>query len=442
MLIFSGFAVAFAWAAKNAALAEESDSAWAQLALMAASFPDMVGKAFDETQDRVTGDYKDKAFRVARDQDWDMAGFTPVHTVRGPELQGLQIRANRSRLPDGWRVLSGAFDLDGEVRNAILLMSPDLEVVQSWILDEPPVDHRLPVANHRKLVHGLEVLRDGSIVFTYNGSVSIQKWNRCGEREWATGGWFHHAVTLNDREDAVWTFSAFDKLAKVALDDGQILKEISVDQIIRSNPRVHILELRRLLANDLAVNSRQTEGRWLADPLHFNDVDPLPDFMAHRFDGFDAGDLLISARSLDLVFVLDPDTLQIKWWHIGHLRRQHDPDWLPSGQISIYNNRMGLDFSEILLIDPHTNEISRLLNGDAYSFYSRIRGKHQHLENGGLVVTSPQQGRAFEIGSDGQVNLELLNLRPDSRDAYVITELRWLPQGYFEKDAWRCHLLS
>ncbi len=148
----------------------------------------------------------------------------------------------------------------------------------------------------------------------------------------------------------------------------------------------------------------------------------------------------MSARSLNLIFVLDPATLKVRWWHSGSWRRQHDPDWQPTGEITVYDNHMNRDYSRIMSIVPGAPAAQVVFDGRANNFYSRIRGKHQKTGAGTLLVTSSQQGRVFEVERDGRVVFEMVNLRPDHNGAsnaappdaarafnYPLSEAIWLP---------------
>ena len=352
------------------------------------------------------------------------------------------MRADPTKITKGWRVLTGAFQINGDIENAVLLISPDLKIVRTWILDEVPIGNLEPQPKYRKLVHGMEILRDGSVIFAFDDGMSLQKLDSCGKREWATAGNFNHSVTLDDTGETVWTIINHDIIARVAVKDGAVLRQISMNEVIVNNPMIDILEIRRQHSNDLGRNSRNTDGsRWLGDSYHLNDVDPLPTAIADRFESFKAGDLLVSARSLNLIFVLSPATLKIKWWRIGAVQRQHDPDWLARGKIMVLDNRMSRDFSQIVAIDPHTFDEAVMLDGRKYKFYTRIRGKVQLLDDGTLLVTSSQQGRAFEVNRDGDVVFEVVNRKPgDAVTNYVISALRWLPSEYFNMDpeTWKC----
>jgi len=435
------FTVAFGWAVKSTVSGSDRSGVLGEAAVKVASFPGVTKDVVLELFEYATGDYEDINIRTKREENAEYSLFKPMTTTLGAEVTGLFMSANLEKISDGWRVLVGAFQINGNIENAVLLISPSLDIVRTWILDEIAVGGLEPREKYRKLVHGVDILRDGSVIFTFDDGISLQKFNACGEREWATPGDYHHAVTLDDTGDTVWTVSGVSgsSLDQVAVDDGSVVRQISLDAVIAANPMIDILELRRAHSDDLGTNSRNTTGGWLFDRFHINDVDPLPEAIADRFESFNAGDLLVSARSLNLIFVLDPETLEIKWWRVGAVQRQHDPDWLASGEIMVLNNRMSRDFSEVITIDPDTFEKTVMLDGRNYDFYTRIRGKIQLLDDGTLIVTSPQQGRAFEVNRDGEVVFEVVNIKPGTEDTnYVISELKWFPRDYFNTETWEC----
>ena len=89
---------------------------------------------------------------------------------------------------------------------------------------------------------------------------------------------------------------------------------------------------------------------------------------------------------------------------------------------------MSHDYSEIVAISPETNRSRVLFDGRENDFYSRVRGAHQITAAGNLLVTSPQQGRVFEVDSAGDIVLEILNTNVERDDLnYVVTKAMWLP---------------
>jgi hypothetical protein len=168
-----------------------------------------------------------------------------------------------------------------------------------------------------------------------------------------------------------------------------------------------------------------------------NDVDPLPPALADRFAGFEAGDVLLSLRSLNLVMAVDPESQEVRWYRFGIGRRQHDPDWLADGRILVFDNNMNRGPSRIVAVDPATYDVEVLVDGAGYDFHTGIRGKHQRLPDGTVAITSAMQGRVFEVAPDGAVTFELVNFRDaETKDeVVVISEARWLPPDWFDFDA-------
>jgi hypothetical protein len=129
---------------------------------------------------------------------------------------------------------------------------------------------------------------------------------------------------------------------------------------------------------------------------------------------------------------MNPETLKVKWWRQGLTRRQHDPDWNAKGTITVFNNNMHREYSNILEIDPVTMESKVLVDGRKYDFYSSARGKHQFLPGGGVLITSTLQGWVFETDSDGNVVFEFINTYEDGENL-VVSEARFLPLDFFEE---------
>lgn len=424
MLLGIVFLMVFGWAVKSTLAGKDSSGLFGEAAVALASFPTTARTVFKE----ILSD-KDEPVRVPG-TNADLSEFIDIKQKPGIGVTGLMIRADSAGVAraSGWRILIGAFVINGKVQNSALALSPDLEITKIWALNEgafaPPT--------HRKFIHGFDIMSDGSVIFSFDGGVSLQRVDYCGFLVWGIGGDYHHSVMLDEREETVTTLRG-NEIVQLSTASGKILRHFSMDDIIAANPTLDILEIRKADYNDVGGNSRNTSENWLDDPFHLNDAEPLPANLANRFDGFVAGDVLVSARSLNLIFVVDPETLEVKWWRVGAVRRQHDPDWSPSGEITVYDNRMSRDYSRIVSIAPKSYRTTVLFDGRENDFYSRIRGKHQFTEAGNLIVTSSQQGRIFEVDPNGKVILEIFNRKPGSDNInYVISQTLWLPADAFK----------
>jgi hypothetical protein len=260
--------------------------------------------------------------------------------------------------------------------------------------------------------------------------------DRCGKTVWSTIGHFHHAVTFNKDDSTIWTFGPGDMM-QLDPDTGHVLREISLNQLFEENPETTIFSVRRHLAN----------GGWHYDPIHKNDIEALPQAYASQFPEFNAGDLVVSHRSSNLIFVFDPESLKIKWWRSGQTRRQHDADWQGDGSISVFDNNLrdtGLSaiqgksndgedsrFSKIWKIKPGNYEAKILYDGSKDNMYSGERSKHQILPNGNILITSAHQGRVIEVTADGRTVFEFLNTY-DEKQNLIVSEAIWLPLGFFD----------
>lgn len=360
--------------------------------------------------------------------------LTPFGRVTGLDLNERRVEPHcriDPSAPKGDRVIFGVLDL-AESLHAAIFIDEQCEVKHVW-----PVSQEDVPWNHESDLnvypHGLEIAPDGTFVVAYDGGTSLTKYNYCADIEWQVKAGLHHSIEF-EGEDAIWSLGEYGGdqqpmeafLNKVDYRTGELIKKIHFWDIIRANEDIDIFGIRQLDFEDRSEIVWEGGGAW-----HENDVDPLPAELAHLYPGFEAGDLLISLRSPNLFFVADQDTYRVKWWRQGLVRRQHDPDWNDRGTITVLDNNMHRGLARIVEVDPVTYESNVLIDGEDYQFKTDIRGKHQLLDSGGILVTSTQQGRVFETNAEGDIVFEFLNTYNDDNEYLVVSEAVFLPEGFF-----------
>lgn len=327
------------------------------------------------------------------------------------------------------RLIYGSFDHQDGINGAILL-SEKGELLWEWVVHENNLDWRLIANAERKFPHGVLIGKDASLTFAFDNGNSLQKFDRCSMRIWAERAKVDHNLSF-DHEGKIWAVMGPDSLGRFDPKTGKRLKRINMKRLMKKNPDIDPLGIRQVDASKGSRFMTKGGGYW-----HPNDAEPLPKAYAKAFPQFEVGDLLVSLRSLNLIFVFSPQSLKIKWWRSGAWRRQHDPDWQADGTITVFNNNMHRDVSTVVKIDPKTYHQQVLYEGSEEKFYTWMRGKHEVLDNGHLVLSSPQQGRVFELNQDGKVVFEFVN-RYDEQKTMLVSELLTLPLDYFDKDAFK-----
>ncbi len=151
-----------------------------------------------------------------------------------------------------------------------------------------------------------------------------------------------------------------------------------------------------------------TEG----DITHINSFQELPP--NPLFEGGDSrfapGNLLVSARNLDLIFVIDRVSSKVVWSYRGELDLQHEAlmkgaDLPRPGNILVFDNgkrsRRTWRRSRVIEIDPQSAEIVWSYSSD--DFFSQTGGVQQPLPNGNVMIASSVGGRIFEVDHGGEI---------------------------------------
>jgi outer membrane protein assembly factor BamB len=162
------------------------------------------------------------------------------------------------------------------------------------------------------------------------------------------------------------------------------------------------------------------------DAMHPNAVHILSTASEGRWD---AGDLMTSLREMGIVAVFDRGTGALKWsWGYGILDNAHDPSLLPNGHLLVFDNGMYRKQSRVIEVDPATEEIVwQYPADDGQSFYSRVMGLAQPLENGNILVVSSEAGQVFEVSPKREKVWEFFSpvfISPPNRDTLHRVGLR------------------
>jgi Arylsulfotransferase (ASST) len=360
----------------------------------------------------------------------------PQKFLARERLDGTGVVTHLEAEPDSGQTFIEGFFGDS---NGMKLIDMDGKTIHEWRVSFNEIWPEAPQLDTERHdwdieVHGALLYPNGDVVFNfqYGGLVRIDS---CSRVLWRLPHQTHHSIFEDSdgnlwlparrlREQSVAEFPQVpapfqEELILKASPDGKILREISVLDVIFESQYEGVL---------FASGDHEAEIKMPLDGdfTHLNDVEVLPPEMASAFPMFEAGDLLVSLRNLNFLMVLSPESERIKWSMIGPFVRQHDPDFLPDGSISVFDNRrdgaQGKIFggSRILELDPITREVTTVYGAkDDQWFYTDTQGDHQRLPNGNILITESEVGHVFEITADGEVVWSFINRVDDDLVAAI-----------------------
>lgn len=360
----------------------------------------------DETEttnvvEKIRSDFGSVPFRYLRDrvqpkqQNFELrdieAGAELFSSVRKPP----QFFSN---IDHGYYLMYGAFEFETG-RYGALLIDHSGRIKRTWTLDLLTED-----PNIRK--GGFDP-RSGTVLS--NISSQLEAKDYCGKPMWKKLNLLSHHSLEPDDEGGFWGFDSL-YFEKRDVSSGEITQRFSVIDIMKANPDLHILEPR--LTHNWKFNNLDTMGEIVEvnlprmqavnDPFHFNDISPLTASLAPYFPQFRQDDLLVSANVLNLVMIVRPENQKILWYRFGLTGQQHDPDFHPSGEITVFNNNAHGEYSSIDALDVMEHKSRVLYYGESLNFQTDWQGNHTVLDDGSIIVVATD-GRVFHVDKDGEV---------------------------------------
>ncbi|MDH3659262.1 MAG: arylsulfotransferase family protein [Alphaproteobacteria bacterium] len=295
-------------------------------------------------------------------------------------------------------------------------------------------------------IHGAVIMDNGDLVFNfeYQGMLRL---DMCGDVVWRLPYQTHHSIDLDEDTGNLWVSGRIfhdqpdpefpnhmptyaEPTVLEVSPDGEILKEISVIELLEKN------DLHGLLYMDDFDDIQRGRAKTTGDTLHLNDVEVFPSTLAPG--RFKPGDLMLSLRNIHTVLVFDPVTEEITFRQSGGFVGQHDPDFIDGDRISVFDNAVAIGEdavreSRVVILsaaEDHAEPEVYYQGSDRAPFYTDVMGKHQWLPNGNLLLTESTKGRAFEIDQNGEIVWQHVNLVDDDGWVGLVDEAQRLPIRY------------
>ena len=341
-----------------------------------------------------------------------------------------------SRAAPGVTLITGLF---GD-KLAARLYDRSGEVVYEWPVDLFDLFAEKKKYKYDALVHGDYLYPNGDLLVVID-HVGMAKISACGDIVWRKKNGAHHSIDVDD-DGFIWA----PRGGKIYDDRRLADKPVKIDRIAKIDPatgdEIESFELAKILLDAGLEGIIKSNRLRPEDAFHLNDVEILKKSMAAAFPMFAAGDIMLSGRNTNEIIVLDGKTHDVKWWRVGPMHGQHDPDFQSNGEITLLDNRTaeiaskknhfmgGANGSRIIAINPANYGYRELYaSDDRNKFYSAYRGKHQMLDNGNILVTESEAGRAFETTPDGEIAWMVVSKYDDKNVGWLTSATRY-PESY------------
>ncbi len=248
---------------------------------------------------------------------------------------------------------------------------------------------------------------DGSILAIFEGHALV-KLDRDSRLLWAYPGHCHHDLHVDD-DGRIWVLTREAELVPRFGDDepalldyftvltpqGKFERRVSLLTALESSPYAPLLD-------------KAPAG---GDVFHTNTLERLDGSLAGLSPIFGRGNILTSIRELNALAILDPQRGTVVWALSGPWVKQHQPTLLPTGRILLFDNLGRRGRSQVLEVDPLTQEIVwSYADGTGHRLYSATCGAAQRLPGGNTLIVESDNGRALEVTPDGGTVWEYRNV--------------------------------
>ena len=325
--------------------------------------------------------------------------------------------------------------LSGHAPEAVL-MDMDGSIRHRWSRPFHEIWPDYPLSGNDPGIHfwrRAHVFENGDLLIIHEG-LGMAKLDRHSNVIWETPNRAHHDLEVMPGGD-IWVLS---REAHVVPESGMTLpiledflllldanglekRRISIlGCFLNSGPEHSWAEAYR----EFWTRSPETKGDLLREDIfHTNALRVLDAAVLENNPGFREGNILISLGNLDMIAVIDPEREAVVWSLKGRFHQQHDPRFLEQGGVMVFDNEYEPGRSRVVVFEQLSLEVSWEYSGTKDDpLYSHTCGTAHRLENGNILITESDNGRALEVTPSHEVVWEFVNPhRAGSKREFIAT---------------------
>lgn len=301
--------------------------------------------------------------------------------------------------------------------NAVIMVDMEGMVVHYWSHPTYRLGYAEPLSNGNLLVFATQPEQRAPTIMLemdWDGNVIWELSSTLEER------WFHHDFERLDNGNTLILCSTQREVLEISPDpivDDHIIEVDQSGAIVWSwYTSDHYDEL------GFDDTAKQLISEHAGDWSHTNSIQSLPPNITGD-PAFNEGNILVSQRHTNIMFVIDKTTGEIVW-RVGPADNitigQHNPTLLPegmpsAGNILVFDNGgvagyppEGRLYSRVIEVDPVSKQVLREYNArisglDEVTFFSGFVSGAQRLPNGNTLICEGETGRLFEISPRGRI---------------------------------------
>ncbi|MCC6758394.1 MAG: aryl-sulfate sulfotransferase [Candidatus Omnitrophica bacterium] len=326
--------------------------------------------------------------------------------VKAPERTNVTVY-NRGLTEKGYSLYSS-----GHTGSAYLI---DMKghVLHEWVYDINKIWPDKSMTETTPFWENIYLYPNGDLLAIYHNGGMI-KIDRNSKLLWSYECTSHHDIDV-DSDGNIYTLTndwiklkdgvlVIDNAVLILSPEGKLVKKIPFLPLMHKskNPSVEPL-LKRVIGVALAGTQ---------DIYHTNTLQVLDGKAAIKQPQvYKKGNILISFLTLSTIAIIDPELEEIIWvggprlWMDG----QHNATLLENGNMLTFDNHFKGEKtqSRVLEFDPFKKTI--VWEYKDKGFYTDTHGSEQRLANGNTLIIESNNGRAFEVTTNGKIVWEFLN---------------------------------